>query len=246
VRFLIPIIVIFGGLLGEALPLPQAARLTVRGTVSLVRTDNSAAKKSDNSSAVVWLKLLPASAERQSSDRATAPVNPRFKIVQQNKKFDPHILAIPVGSTVDFPNLDPFFHNVFSMYDGKRFDLGLYEAGGSHGVRFDSPGICYIFCNIHPDMSAAIVVVDTPYFAISNVAGEFTIANVPPGAYQLNVWHERGKPAKSDVFPREVTISSGAMLPPIRLFDAGSLLVPHKNKYGADYDPAAANPNYNK
>jgi hypothetical protein len=123
------------------------------------------------------------------------------------------------------------------MFDGKRFDLGLYEAGTSHAVTFDSPGVCYIFCNIHPEMSAAIVVIDSPYYATSDAAGQFSIPNVPAGTYDLYVWHERGKPEKPDDFPLEVTITpQKASVHTIRLVDAGELLANHKNKYGRDYD----------
>src|SRR6185295_5385878 len=89
------------------------------------------------------------------------------RMVQKNKKFEPRLLAIPIGSSVDFPNQDPFFHNVFSLYNGKRFDLGLYEAGGSKTVRFDKAGVSFIFCNIHPEMTATVFVVSTPYYAVS-------------------------------------------------------------------------------
>jgi len=105
-------------------------------------------------------------------------------------------------------------------------------------VTFDSPGICYIFCNIHPEMSAAVVVIDSPYFATSNRAGQFSIANVVPGNYILNLWHERGKPEKATDYPRAITISPDTTsLGTIRLVDAGELLANHKNKYGHDYEP---------
>src|SRR6266566_5842099 len=87
---------------------------------------------------------------------------------------------------------------------GKRFDLGLYEAGTSHAVTFDAPGICYIFCNIHPEMSAVVVVTGSPYYAISDPAGKFSIPNVPPGIYSLSVWHERGKPENPDDYRRQI------------------------------------------
>jgi plastocyanin len=207
--------------------------VTVTGTVSIVAGSAAKSGKLDSSNAVVWLKPVAGSAARRTS---SSP-RPHFKILQQHKKFEPHISAIPVGSIVDFPNLDPFFHNVFSMFDGKRFDLGLYEAGASHAVTFDSPGIVYIFCNIHPEMSGAIVVVDSPYFTVSNQAGAFSIPNVPAGAYLLSVWHERGKPENPNEYPREVTVSiDKTSLAQIRLVDAGELLANHKNKYGHDYD----------
>ena len=217
-----------------AVCLPQTEAVTVTGMVSVVRSAGASADKTDNSGAVVWLTPVGGAA---SGPAQGSSARPRFKIVQQHKRFDPRVLAIPAGSAVDFPNLDPFFHNVFSMFDGKRFDLGLYEAGASRRVTFDRPGIVYIFCNIHPEMSAVVVVTDAPYYAMSDRAGRFSIANVPPGRYLLNVWHERGKPDAASEFPRQVTITQeNASLPAIRLADPGQLVAPHKNKYGQDYD----------
>ena len=220
----------------------RAQSLTVTGTVTVVRAARPA--KLDSSNAVVWLKPVAGPALRSGEGQSSSPA--RFKIVQQHKRFDPHVLAVPVGSVVDFPNLDPFFHNVFSMFDGKRFDLGLYEAGASHSVTFDRPGVCYIFCNIHPEMSAIVVVVDSPYYAVSNRAGEFSISGVTPGRYVVTVWHERGKIEVPNNASREVTISQeNAALPMIRLIDSGQLIAPHKNKYGLDYDSSTpANPVY--
>ena len=115
-------------------------------------------------------------------------------MVQRNKRFSPHVLVVQAGSMVQFPNEDPFFHNVFSLFAGKRFDLGLYEAGSSRSVRFDHPGASFLFCNIHPEMTAVIVVVPTPYYGLSDAAGRISIAGVPDGRYQLKVWHERSSP----------------------------------------------------
>jgi plastocyanin len=206
----------------------------VSGTVTLIRTGGAASGKPDHSNAVVWLKPV----------RATAPEMKRrpekFEMRQQHKQFEPHVLVVPAGSQVDFPNRDPFFHNVFSMFDGKRFDLGLYEAGATHSVTFDRPGVCYIFCNIHPEMSAVVVVVDTHYYAVSNRLGEFAIDGVPAGRYMLSVWHERAKPENPREFPREVSITpETAVLAPIRMLDSGQLSISHKNKYGRDYDVPA-------
>lgn len=209
--------------------------VNVTGMVSLIRDGRAPAGTPDHSNVVIWLKPARGAA-------AETPRRPgeKFEIKQRHKQFEPHVLAVPAGSMVSFPNLDPFFHNVFSMFDGKRFDLGLYEAGASHSVTFDRVGVCYIFCNIHPEMSAAVVVVDTPYYAVSNRQGEFTIANVPAGRYLVSVWHERAKPEAASKFPREVSISpENAVLGPIRLLDSGQLSVSHKNKYGRDYDVPA-------
>jgi plastocyanin len=182
----------------------------------------------------VWLTPADEAAQRA----ATADHKARFRVLQKDKRFTPRILVVQVGSVVDFPNGDPFFHNVFSLYDGKRFDLGLYEAGTSRSVTFTRPGICYVFCNIHPEMSAVVVVVDTPYIALSTRTGDVALANVPPGRYVMSVWHERYTSAEAGAFPREVTISEADRdLGSIRLIDGGRAIAPHKNKYGRDYNP---------
>jgi plastocyanin len=217
-----------------AATLATAQSITVTGSVVITR---SAKSKPDNSNAVVWLQAL------QPGNAAQAKKT--FTVTQKDKLFDPHVLAVPTGSFVAFPNFDPFFHNVFSMFDGKRFDLGLYEAGTSRTAVFNKPGVCYIFCNIHPEMSAIIVVVDTPHYTTTNLSGKFSFAGVAPGQYSLTVWHERAQPASAKEFPRMVTISAEyTELAPIKLTDSGQLSIPHKNKYGRDYDAPASNPNY--
>src|SRR5439155_14527694 len=224
-------------LLPSAFCLPAAATQGVTLTARIVLVNRAAPRKPvDNSNAVVWLTPV-GSATSHAAGIEGDPVHPRLRLLQQHKRFQPHVLVVPVGSIVDFPNLDPFFHNVFSLFEGKRFDLGLYEAGTTHSVNFDRPGICYIFCNIHPEMSAVVVVLKTPYYAVSNRAGEIEISGVPPGRYLLSVWHERGLPETLKSFPREVFISdSEPDLGTFRLVESGELLAPHKNKYGRDYD----------
>src|SRR5439155_11223431 len=98
-------------------------------------------------------------------------------------------------------------HNVFSLFEGKRFDLGLYEAGTTQRVKFDRPGVCYIFCNIHPEMSAVVVVVKTNYYAISDSKGKVAIPGVPPGRYLLELCYERSLPDALKGFPRRITVS---------------------------------------
>ncbi len=208
--------------------------LTVKGAVSI---EHKAKSMTNSRDVVVWLKPLDSKAIAPPA--ATAPAR-HTKIIQQHKHFDPHLLAVQVGTVVDFPNLDPFFHNVFSLFDGKRFDLGLYEAGSSRSVTFTHPGVCFIFCNIHPEMSAIVLVVDTPYFAVSGRNGEIRMENVPPGRYSVSVWHQRAKPERPSDFPHEVVLSAAnATLSGIRLIDAGQVVPPHKNKYNRDYDPQA-------
>ncbi len=216
----------------------QPNTAVVAGTVS-VRTQSSAAA-ADRSDVVVW---LTPQGDTPRPPRTTSPR--RFRIDQKDKTFMPHVLVVPTGSFVDFPNLDPIFHNVFSLFDGRRFDLGLYEAGTTRGVHFTRPGVCYVFCNIHPEMSAVVVVVDSPYFASSTSAGAFTIADVPQGRYRLSVWHERFRPEDPAEFPKDVTVGTGATpLPTIRLVEASRVPTAHKNKFGHDYLPPAAGPVY--
>jgi len=219
---------------------PAREHAPVNGVVSVIRKTKGAA---DNGDVAVWLTRAAAPG-RRTGDAAVPRA--RLKITQQEKHFEPRVLIVPAGSIVDFPNLDPFFHNVFSMFDGTRLDLGLYEAGSSRSVAFTTPGICYIFCNIHPEMSAVVVVVDTPYYGITNRAGEFTLRNVPPGQYELSVWHDRYKPEHPTDLPRAVVVPEGGVsLGVIRLVESDDVIAPHKNKYGRDYPtPPSLVPGY--
>jgi hypothetical protein len=166
-------------------------------------------------------------------------------LVQKNKVFTPHVLVVQAGASVEFPNEDPFFHNVFSLFAGKRFDLGLYESGSSRAVHFDRPGASFLFCNIHPEMSAVVVVVPTPFYGLSDASGRVNIAAVPDGRYQLKLWHERSSPDELKNLERIVTISATSRsIGPIRISDSGILTLTHKNKYGQDYTPAITNVAY--
>lgn len=175
--------------------------------------------------AVLWLKPLQGKVDFPPSDKAT--------LLQKNKMFHPHLLVVPVGSTVSFPNADPFFHNVFSLFDGRRFDLGLYEAGSTRTVAFTREGISYIFCNIHPDMSAVVLSLVTPYYAIADTKNSFRIADVPEGDYELHVWVEGRRGEKP---PRRVHITQGA----INLGDIETgkreESQDHLNKFGKPYE----------
>jgi plastocyanin len=205
------------------------------------KPEKSAKATVDASDIVVWLKLLDPGARNEAAD---ASEQKRFQLVQHNKTFQPHVLVVPVGSVVDFPNRDPFFHNVFSLFDGKRFDLGLYEAGATNSVRFDRVGVSFLFCNIHPEMSAVVVAVDTPYYGLSDRKGNLSIANVPDGKYELHVWYERSLPEDLKTLSRAVTISSSSKeLGTIQVPENPSFTSAHKNKYGQDYTPPPA-PSY--
>jgi plastocyanin len=137
----------------------------------------------DRRRSVVYLDPAPTAAF-ESRDGARARMN------QTNETFVPHVLAIVAGTTVDFPNNDEIYHNVFSLSRARRFDLGRYAAGRSKSVRFDTPGIVRVFCDIHAHMSAYILVFAHRYFAVTDDQGGYRIENVPPGAYTVVAWNE--------------------------------------------------------
>jgi len=211
---------------------------TVTARVAVVRNTSS---KQQNAEVVMWLSPLHAQSNLYSFPEDTKPA----RLAQKNKTFEPHLLAVRAGSVVEFPNLDPFFHNVFSLFEGKRFDLGLYEAGSTRTVRFDRPGVSYIFCNIHSQMSAVIVALDTAYYAVSSRDGSVAIANVPPGRYLLQVWHEGTSPQSLNTLRREVVVTTGDNSLGVLRIPEDEQAVAHKNKYGRDYDePQPPSPAY--
>lgn len=123
----------------------------------------------------------------------------KFVIDQRDKVFIPHVSVVTVGTTVEFPNNDTVFHNVFAYFQVKKFDLGMYPRGASKRVTFDKPGLVALLCNVHSEMSAYIMVVDTPYYAVTDKQGNFRIRDVPPGTYTLRAWHESGVELKQTV-----------------------------------------------
>ncbi|HXM23004.1 MAG TPA: hypothetical protein VN948_17230 [Terriglobales bacterium] len=207
--------------------------VTVTADVALM---NSGKKSKARGAGNVVLWLAPAGSAPLSSLPTPQDSN-RPRLVQRNKSFEPHVLVVPVGSSVEFPNRDPFFHNVFSLFEGKRFDLGLYEAGSTRNVVFDKPGISYIFCNIHSEMSAVVIAVSSPYYAISDARGRVTIPHVPPGRYTLRIWYEETLPEELNNLTREVTISEDASSLGAMRLPATSMPQGHQNMYGRDYPP---------
>jgi len=179
--------------------------------------------------AVVWLEPLGAT--------PVLPFTPQghYTLLQKNRTFIPHLQVVPVGSVVQFPNADPFFHNVFSLFDGKRFDLGLYEAGATKSVTFSRAGVSYIFCNIHHEMSAVVISISTPLYAIADAGDTLTIRNIPPGDYSMRLWVEGALPPSLQGLSREIKVSPG-------MNDLGTTTVPiattatHTNKFGGAYD----------
>ena len=190
-------------------------------------------KVKNASNAVIWLTPLGGT-PAEPLVQTTIP-----KLEQRDKSFHPALVVVPVGGKVEFPNHDPFFHNVFSLYEGKRFDLGLYESGTTRFVQFDRPGISYIFCNIHAQMSAVVIALNTPFFGVSGADGEITLPSVPPGRYQMQVFHASAQPEDLQAYNREITLTAGtSSLGDVRLHET-DVIASHKNKYGRDYDPAS-------
>src|SRR5580704_4960165 len=215
---------------------PIAAESQERAvTMQVAEAKEGASCASDASHVVVWLSPLNHSAQNSADEPAVAQ-SPQ--LVQRNKSFEPHVLVVRVGTVVQCPNKDPFFQNIFSLYDGKSFDLGLYEAGTTRSVRFDRPGVSFLFCNIHAEMSAVVIAVDTPYFAMSDRNGHLMIPDVPDGRYQMHVWYERSLPENLKGLSRVVTISNQMRaLGEIHVIDNPNYTFAHKNKYGEDYVP---------
>jgi plastocyanin len=210
-----------------------AQEVTVTADVALVYNGKKSKPRAANN-IVLW--LTPVGSTSPSSS-PTLPASSRPRLVQKNKSFEPHVLVVPVGSVVEFPNRDPFFHNVFSLFEGKRFDLGLYEAGSTRDVVFDKPGISYIFCNIHSEMSAVVIAVSSPYYGISDTRGRVSIPHVPPGRYTLRIWYEETLPEELNNLTREVSISGDASSLGAMRLPATNMPQTHQNMYGHDYPP---------
>jgi hypothetical protein len=190
----------------------------VVGTIEILDRDG---KKAPATDAVVWIPGISGGAPRTPS------------LVQRNKQFEPHVVVVGQGGTVKFPNSDRVFHNVFSTTPGFRFDLGLYKGGSSKDQSFAKPGVVQVFCNIHPVMTAYVLVLDQPdpIFALTDASGRARLVGVPPGVHKVRVWHEKGgdQEVTVDVAPgRDATF--GAVLDGSRWRK-----LPHKDKWGEDY-----------
>jgi plastocyanin len=174
-------------MLPALLPLTASAA-TVSGKVAFVskRGQNPVAAET-----LVWLE--------PASGRATPRRAGSFQMVTRGKALIPHILAIPVGSSVEFPNDDPISHNLFSLSSGNTFDLGLYRKGSGKSYRFEKPGLVNVYCNVHPNMSAVIHVMSSPYYAFADAGGVYAISDVPPGKYRLVAWNEQGGQSETAV-----------------------------------------------
>ena len=215
--------------LRRALPIGVAGAVCLPGAATphdaeisgrIVMIDKGDRPAEDVGQAVVWLA------------GASAPVTPvEVEIGTSDKAFSPHVLAVPAGSTVGFPNHDPFNHNVFSLSEGNAFDLGLYGRGETRAMRFTQPGIVRVYCNVHAQMSAIVVVRDNPYFAQPSSDGSFRLASVPPGRYTLHLWHERAPEVTRELIVPDTGV--GALV--LELDARGYRFTPHRNKHGQPY-----------
>ena len=207
--------------------LPTPDRLATRDsrlatlTGHLTLLDKSGKQAEDVGQAVVWL----------TADKPVPAPTMRAEITTAEKQFSPHVLVVPVGSSISFPNHDPFNHNVFSLSEENPFDLGLYGRGETPAVAFERAGIVRVYCNVHSQMSALVVVRDNPWYAQPASDGSFTISAVPPGRYTIHAWHER-----SAAVSRPIVLPAGT-LPKLELqLDArGYRFKPHLNKFGRPY-----------
>ena len=201
-------------LLGAA----SAAAGTLRGSVELL--EKGGRRAADATDVVVWVdgpKVRP--------DPGTATV------VMKGKNFVPRVVVVGVGATVAFPNQDGILHNVFSVSGENHFDLDLYKKPKSASWTFRHPGLVRVYCNIHPQMSAFVLVRDNPFWARPRPDGWFEIPEVPPGEWVLKAWHER-----SGESSQRVTVQGDGVVDVELTLDASRWKrAPHKNKYGQDY-----------
>jgi len=216
-----------------------AGAATVNGSVQLVSSqDPNVRKHMDYSGVVVWLEPL-------SGPPLLPTAAAHARMIQKNKTFTPHVLAITVGTIVDFPNYDPIFHNAFSNYNGQIFDIGLYPPGTTRSIAFRRDGVVRVFCNIHPTMSAVIVVLKSQHFAVTQKTGNFQITGVPGGSYRMHVFHERATDEALEACARTITVTGNSFqAPPVTVSESGYLELPHKNKYGKDYPPVTDSGGY--
>ena len=210
-------------LLGVVALATGARAATVSGKVNFV------SKRGQNpvvSETLVWLE--PAGGKVIRKSPAT------FQMMTRGKMLIPHVLAIPVGSTVEFPNDDPISHNLFSLSSSNSFDLGLYRRGAGKSQKFDVPGLVNVYCNVHPNMSAVIQVLATPYYVFADAAGNYALTDVPVGKYKLVAWNEQGGQIDSPIEVSAAGAVTGASS--VTLDSRNYRVTQHTNKLGKPYE----------
>ena len=220
---------LFAGMIALLVMAATAFANRVAGRIVILEKDNKPTP--DLGDAVVFL-------EGAATPATTAePVTVEIAIT--DKVYAPHVVVVPIGSTVRFPNHDPFNHNVFSVSEPNTFDLGLYGRGESKSQTFTHPGLVRVYCNVHPRMVAYVQVMANRLYAQPGQDGSFLIENVPVGRYRLHVWHER---IPTEVI-KEVTAGAAGDLQ-IALNARGYKWQPHRNKFGRNYPTNAGRERY--
>ncbi len=202
------------------LSVPALARAEGGKVAGQVTVLQDGAPKGDRSGVVVSIEGLP----------PRPPEGRRPQIKQKDQQFTPRLTVVEKGQTIEFPNEDKIFHNVFSVSDGAKFDLGLYKSGESKAVTFKRPGVVDVYCNIHPNMVAKVKVVDTSYYAVTGPDGRFTIADVPPGTYPVVAWQAAGPEWRG-----EVTVKTGETAAVAPTLVEGKVDTSHPRKDGTPY-----------
>src|SRR5512141_1181244 len=181
---------------------------------------------------LVWLE--PASPDVRLPRRAPGT----FQMMTRGKMLLPHVLVIPAGSTVTFPNDDPISHNLFSLSPGNTFDLGLYRRGAGKQQKFEDTGIINVYCNVHPNMSAVIHVMPTPWYTFADQNGNFSFSDIPAGKYRVVAWNEQGGTTQA---PLEVGPAGAIPAALARTLDSRNYSVPQpRDKTGRPYQPSLA------
>jgi len=204
-----------------AVPAGALGASTLRGKVEVLEKDGQRAQ--DTADAVVWVEGPPPARVRPAA----------VTVTMKSKAFLPRVTVVAVGASVEFPNQDAIFHNVFSVSGENRFDLQLYKKPKTASKVFEHPGVVRIYCNIHPQMSGFVLVRDNPFWAKVAADGSYTIPEVPAGSWVLKAWHERA----GESAPQTVQVKDAGTLETSFTLDASKYKrAPHKNKFGKDYE----------